>query len=311
MLAPFKLNTSNPKTLIVIVGPTAIGKTALAIAIAQYFQTEIISADSRQFFKEMAIGTAKPDAEELAAAPHHFINSHSVSQLFSTGDFEVEALRTLDSIFKNHNTAIMVGGSGLYINAVCKGLDDMPEIDLNIREKLNKQFENEGIEIIQQQLQKLDPEYFEKVDQNNPQRMIRGLEVVLSTGQKLSSMLTNQKKERPFNIIKIGLNTDREVLYNRINLRVDKMIEAGLLEEVKYLVPYRKHNALNTVGYSEIFDYLDGKQSLEKAVEMIKQNTRRFAKRQLTWFRRDEEIHWFEPNENQKVIDFIKQNLLS
>lgn len=311
MLATFKLNTSNPKTLIVIVGPTAIGKTALAIAIAQYFQTEIISADSRQFFKEMAIGTAKPDAEELAAAPHHFINSHSVSQLFSTGDFEVEALRTLDSIFKNHNTAIMVGGSGLYINAVCKGLDDMPEIDLNIREKLNKQFENEGIEIIQQQLQKLDPEYFEKVDQNNPQRMIRGLEVVLSTGQKLSSMLTNQKKERPFNIIKIGLNTDREVLYNRINLRVDKMIEAGLLEEVKYLVPYRKHNALNTVGYSEIFDYLDGKQSLEKAVEMIKQNTRRFAKRQLTWFRRDEEIHWFEPNENQKVIDFIKQNLLS
>lgn len=305
------LKTPNPKTLIVIVGPTAIGKTALAIAIAQYFKTEIISADSRQFFKEMSIGTAKPDAEELAAATHLFVNSHSVTQLFSTGDFEVEALKTLNSIFKNHDTAIMVGGSGLYINAVCKGLDDMPDIDLNIRAKLNKQFEKEGITAIQLQLQQHDPEYFAKVDQNNPQRMIRGLEVVLSTGQKLSSMLTNQKKERPFNIIKIGLNTEREKLYNQINLRVDKMMEAGLLDEVKSLLPYRQYNALNTVGYAEIFDYLDGKQSLEKAIEMIKQNTRRFAKRQLTWFRRDEEIVWFEPNENQKVIDFIKQSLIS
>lgn len=297
------------KTLIVVVGPTAIGKTALAITLANHFNTEIISADSRQFFKEMAIGTAKPDAEELAAAKHHFIDSHSVSQLFSTGDFEVEALKTIDNILSNHNTAIMVGGSGLYINAVVNGLDEMPEIDLSIREKLNKQFETEGINAIQTQLAKYDPEYFAKVDQQNPQRMIRGLEVFLSTGQKLSSMLSATKKQRPFNIVKIGLNTDRAVLYNRINLRVDKMMELGLLDEVKSLLPYRTFNALNTVGYAELFDYVDGKVDLETAVSAIKQNTRRFAKRQLTWFRRDEEIKWFEPNDTEEVIRFINSKI--
>lgn len=297
------------KTLIVVVGPTAIGKTALAITLAKHFNTEIVSADSRQFFKEMAIGTAKPDAEELAAAKHHFINSHSVSQLFSTGDFEVEALKTIDNIFSNHTTAIMVGGSGLYINAVVNGLDEMPEIDLSIREKLNNQFETEGISAIQTQLAAHDPEYFAKVDQQNPQRMIRGLEVFLSTGQKLSSMLSATKKQRPFNIIKIGLNTDRAVLYNRINLRVDKMMELGLLEEVKSLLPYRTFNALNTVGYAELFDYIDDKISLEAAVSAIKQNTRRFAKRQLTWFRRDEEIKWFEPNDSEEVIQFINSKI--
>lgn len=303
------MSMSLNKTLIVVVGPTAIGKTALAITLANHFNTEIISADSRQFFKEMAIGTAKPDAEELAAAKHHFIDSHSVSQLFSTGDFEVEALKTIDNILSNHNTAIMVGGSGLYINAVVNGLDEMPEIDLSIREKLNKQFETEGINAIQTQLAKYDPEYFAKVDQQNPQRMIRGLEVFLSTGQKLSSMLSATKKQRPFNIVKIGLNTDRAVLYNRINLRVDKMMELGLLDEVKSLLPYRTFNALNTVGYAELFDYVDGKVDLETAVSAIKQNTRRFAKRQLTWFRRDEEIKWFEPNDTEEVIRFINSKI--
>ncbi|MGM9477523.1 tRNA (adenosine(37)-N6)-dimethylallyltransferase MiaA [Pedobacter sp. GSP4] len=297
------------KTLISVVGPTAIGKTALAIQLAQHFGTEIISADSRQFFKEMEIGTAKPDAEELAAAKHHFINSHSVSQLFSTGDFEVEGLKTLDQIFKKHDLAIMVGGSGLYINALINGLDEMPEIDLTIRENLNKKFDDEGLSAIQSQLAALDPEYFAKVDQQNPQRMIRGLEVFLSTGQKLSSMLSATKKERPFNIIKIGLNTDRAILYDRINKRVDQMIDKGLVDEVKSLVDFKKYNALNTVGYSEIFDYLDGKSSLEEAISAIKQNTRRFAKRQLTWFRRDEEINWFEPNEGEKIIDLVKQKL--
>ncbi|WP_131539028.1 tRNA (adenosine(37)-N6)-dimethylallyltransferase MiaA [Pedobacter nototheniae] len=297
------------KTLIVVVGPTAIGKTALAITLANHFNTEIISADSRQFFKEMAIGTAKPDAEELAAAKHHFIDSHSVSQLFSTGDFEVEGLKTIDNILSNHNTAIMVGGSGLYINAVVNGLDEMPEIDLSIREMLNKQFETEGINAIQTQLAKYDPEYFAKVDQQNPQRMIRGLEVFLSTGQKLSSMLSATKKQRPFNIVKIGLNTDRAVLYNRINLRVDKMMELGLLDEVKSLLPYRTFNALNTVGYAELFDYVDGKVDLETTVSAIKQNTRRFAKRQLTWFRRDEEIKWFEPDDTEEVIRFIDSKI--
>ena len=303
------MSMSLNKTLIVVVGPTAIGKTALAITLANHFNTEIISADSRQFFKEMAIGTAKPDAEELAAAKHHFIDSHSVSQLFSTGDFEVEALKTIDNILCNHNTAIMVGGSGLYINAVVNGLDEMPEIDLSIREKLNKQFETEGINAIQTQLAEYDPEYFAKVDQQNPQRMIRGLEVFLSTGQKLSSMLSATKKQRPFNIVKIGLNTDRAVLYDRINLRVDKMMELGLLDEVKSLLPYRKFNALNTVGYAELFDYVDGKVDLETAVSAIKQNTRRFAKRQLTWFRRDEEIKWFEPNDSEEVIRFINSKI--
>lgn len=298
-----------PKTLISIVGPTAIGKTALAIQLAQHFGTEIISADSRQFFKEMAIGTAKPNAAELAAAKHHFINSHAVTQLFSTGDFEVESLKTLEEIFQKHDLAIMVGGSGLYVNALINGLDEMPEIDLSIREKLNKQFEEEGLAVIQNQLSQLDPEYFAKVDQQNPQRMIRGLEVYLSTGQKLSSMLSATKKERPFNIIKIGLNTDRAILYDRINSRVDQMIANGLIDEVKSLIPFKKYNALNTVGYSEIFDYLDGKLSLENAVSVIKQNTRRFAKRQLTWFRRDEEINWFEPDQSSEVINFVENKI--
>ena len=297
------------KTLIVIVGPTAIGKTALAIDIAKHYKTEIVSADSRQFFREMEIGTAKPNAVELAAAKHHFINSHSVTQLFSTGDFEVEALKVIENIFEKHDQVVMVGGSGLYINAVVNGLDEMPEIDFKIRAALNKQFQDEGLEIIQNQLKQHDPEYYEKVDQNNPQRMIRGLEVFLSTGKKLSSMLSSTKKQRPFNIIKIGLNTDRAKLYQSINLRVDKMMENGLLEEVKSLINYRRDNALNTVGYSELFDYLDEQVPLDVAVASIKQNTRRFAKRQLTWFRRDEDIKWFEPGKPESVINMIDQEL--
>lgn len=299
----------NQKTLISIVGPTAIGKTALAIKIAQYFNTEIISADSRQFFKEMEIGTAKPNVTELAAAKHHFINSHSVTQLFSTGDFELEALKKTAEIFANQNIAILAGGSGLYVNALLNGLDEMPEIDLSIREKLNTQFEQEGIVSIQKDLANLDPEYFAKVDQQNPQRMIRGLEVFLSTGQKLSSMLSATKKVRPFKIIKIGLNTDRTLLYERINIRVDQMIDHGLVEEVISLQEFKNLNALKTVGYSEIFEYLEGSISLEQAISAIKQNTRRFAKRQLTWFRRDEDVKWFEPNEEENIIAFIKNQL--
>ena len=294
------------KNLIVVVGPTAIGKTELAIELAKFYQTEIISADSRQFFKEMNIGTAKPSPTELETVPHHFINSHSVKTLFSTGDFEVEVLELMSQLYQKHNVLIMVGGSGLYINALCNGLDDLPEIDLNIRTELNQLFEAEGLATIQTQLQKLDPEYYAKVDQNNPQRMIRGLEIVLSTGKKLSSLLTASKKTRPFNIIKIGLNTDRAILYQRINDRVDRMMELGLLDEVRQLLPYRNYNALNTVGYTELFEYLDEKTDLASAVSMIKQNTRRFAKRQLTWFRRDEETKWFEPNDKQAVLNFLK-----
>ncbi|WP_316822368.1 tRNA (adenosine(37)-N6)-dimethylallyltransferase MiaA [Pedobacter gandavensis] len=297
------------KTLIVIVGPTGIGKTTLAIELAKHFSTEIISADSRQFFKEMEIGTAKPSQEELNAAPHHFINSHSIETLFSTGDFEIQALELIQDLFKKQDLLIMVGGSGLYIDALCNGLDDLPDTDLKIREQLKQQLEEEGIEAIKQQLKNHDPEYYEKVDQANPQRMVRGLEFFLSTGEKLSSYQTNSKKQRPFNIVKIGLNMDRTALYQRINDRVDQMMEAGLLEEVKGLQEYRKYNALNTVGYTELFDYLDGNSTLDNAVDKIKQNTRRFAKRQLTWFRRDDNTAWFEPNESKAVILHINNIL--
>jgi len=297
------------KTLIVIVGPTAIGKTDLAITLAKQFSTEIISADSRQFFREMEIGTAKPSAEELAAAPHHFINSHSIQTLFSTGDFEVQALKLIGELFVKKDVLIMVGGSGLYIDAVCKGLDEMPETDLSIREQLNQLMAAEGLEPIRKQLSELDPEYHQQVDQSNPQRMIRGLEFFLSTGLKLSSFFTNSKKQRPFKILKIGLNMDRPLLYRRINQRVDQMMEKGLLDEVERLQQYRHCNALNTVGYSELFDHLDRKVTLAEAVDKIKQNTRRFAKRQLTWFRKDDSTTWFEPGQTDAVISYIKENL--
>ncbi len=296
------------KTLIVIVGPTAIGKTALSITLAQNFSTEIVSADSRQFFREMEIGTAKPSATELAQAPHHFINSHSVSTLFSTGDFEIETLALLTSLFKIHDVVIMVGGSGLYINAVCNGLDELPETDLHIRDELNLKLAAEGLDSIKHQLQQADPEYFAKVDQSNPQRMIRGLEFFLSTGDKLSSHQTNRKKPRPFKIIKIGLNKNREELYSQINHRVDLMMNAGLLDEVKGLIPYKGLNALKTVGYTELFDYLDEKLTLQDAINKIKQNTRRFAKRQLTWFRKDENTKWFEPGQTTEIINYILSN---
>ena len=297
------------KTLIVIAGPTAIGKTALAITLAQYFSTEIISADSRQFFKEMSIGTAKPHADELAAAYHHFIDSHSINTFFSTGDFEKQALEVLDEIFTRHDLAIMVGGSGLYLDAVTKGLDSLPDTDMEIRNQLNMLFETEGLEPIRAQLAAADPEYYEKVDQSNPQRMIRGLEFFLSTGKKVSSFLTNSKKERPFNIIKIGLNMERPQLYERINHRVDLMLQEGLLDEVKSLTAYKELNALKTVGYAELFDYLDGAITFETAVDKIKQNTRRFAKRQLTWFRRDDQINWFTPDQSAEVIKFLENSI--
>lgn len=299
----------NNKTLIVVVGPTAIGKTALSIVLAQHFSTEIISADSRQFFKEMEIGTAKPSAEELSAATHHFINSHHIGTLFSIGDFESEVLQLTEKLFEDHETLIMVGGSGLYVDAVCNGLDQLPDTDLKVREELNALLATNGINEIRKQLEHADPEYYAKVDQFNPQRMIRGLEFFLSTGQKFSSYMTNQRKSRPFKVVKIGLNTDRTILYDRINNRVDLMMTSGLLEEVRDLIAYRDLNALKTVGYTELFNYLDGAITLEEAIDKIKQNTRRFAKRQLTWFRKDDQIHWFEPNEDLAAIHYL-ENIL-
>ena len=297
------------KTLIVITGPTAIGKTSLAITIARFFNTEIVSCDSRQFFKEMQIGTAKPSQEELNQVKHHFINSHSISDKFSVGDFEKQGIEVIQNIFLTHDTAVLVGGSGLYIKAITTGFDELPQSDPKIREDLNSLYQNEGITALQQKLKQVDPHYFLEVDLNNPQRVIRALEVSISSGLPFSSYHSNNQKTRPFNIIKIGLNTARDLLYSRINFRVDQMLKDGLIEEVKSLILYRHLNALNTVGYSEIFEFLDDKISLNQAVEKLKQNTRRFAKRQLTWFRKDEEIKWFEPEESYAIIEYLNKTL--
>ena len=285
------------KTLIVVAGPTAVGKTAAAIELAKHYHTVVVSADSRQFFKEMNIGTAKPNEQELAAVKHYFIDSHSITESFSVGDFEKQGLALLDELFKTHNRVILAGGSGLYIKAICEGFDDLPTADPAIRERLNQELEEKGIAYLQQQLQSADPVYYNEVDLGNPQRIIRALEVFKSSGKPFSSYRQATVNKRPFNIIKLVLNLPREVLYNRINHRVDLMLQQGLLAEAEALLSFRHLNALNTVGYAELFDYFDGKTSLEKAIEMIKQNTRRFAKRQLTWFRKDTSFHWFQASD--------------
>jgi tRNA dimethylallyltransferase len=285
------------KTLIVITGATASGKTSLAIQLAKKFKTVIISADSRQFYREMSIGTAKPTDEELASVKHYFINSHSITDSFTVGDFEKEGLRLLAELFQDHDKVIMAGGSGLFIKAVCEGFDDLPEADAGVRKRLNLTFNDHGLGALQEKLKISDPEYYSVVDLNNPQRIIRALEVFESTGKPFSSYRLNTKNYRPFRIIKLGLNWPREILYERINNRVDNMIKQGLIEEVRGLLPYRHLNALNTVGYSELFDYFDGKNTLPLTIERIKQNTRRFAKRQLTWFKKDKEIIWIDGNQ--------------
>ncbi len=285
------------KTLIVIAGPTAIGKTAAAIEVAKHFNTVVVSADSRQFFREMSIGTAKPSADELAQVKHYFINSHSITEPFSVGDFEKQGLALLDELFKTHNHVVLAGGSGLYIKAICEGFDDLPTADPVVREKLNRELEEKGIAYLQEKLKLADPVYYSEVDINNPQRIIRALEVFESSGKPISFYRQATVNKRPFEIIKLALDMPREALYQRINQRVDVMLQQGLLAEVEALLPYRQLNALNTVGYSELFDYLDGKITLEKAVEMIKQNTRRFAKRQLTWFHKDKSFIWFDASD--------------
>jgi len=298
-----------PKTLIVIAGPTAVGKTAVAIKLAQQLKTDIVSADSRQFYREMSIGTAKPDAVELSLAKHYFVNSHSITENFTVGDFEKQALQLLDGLFKTHDKVIMAGGSGLFIQAITQGFDELPVADTIVREKLNQQLAEKGIQFLQEQLKIADPVYYEQVDLNNPQRLIRALEVFETTGKPFSSYRKAATNKRPFQTIKVGLKLPREILYHHINQRVDIMVKQGLVEEVKSLLPYRSLNALNTVGYSELFDYFDGKTDLITAIELIKQNTRRFAKRQLTWFRKDKDIKWFMANE-PALIDLIRKELL-
>lgn len=298
----------NQKTLIVIVGPTAVGKTSVSIELAKKLNCEIMSCDSRQFFKEMSIGTAKPTVEEMDGVPHHFIDSHSIHTPYSVGDFEREGLEKLNQLFQKNDTAIMVGGSGLYVKAICEGFDDFPDIDSSIREGLITKAETEGIEPLQKQLQELDPIHYEKMDTHNTQRLIRALEVCIGTGKPYSSFTTNKTNKRPFNILKIGITLDRESLYKRINLRVDVMMKAGLLDEAKALYEYKNNNALQTVGYKELFDFFEKKTSLEQAIELIKQNSRRYAKRQMTWFKRDEEIHWFQPIELPLILEVIKKS---
>lgn len=285
--------------LITIIGPTAIGKTALSIKLAKHFNCDIISCDSRQFFKEMKIGTAVPNDEELAAAKHHFIQNKSIFDSYSVGDFEVEALQKLDELFKTNTIQIMVGGSGLYVDAVLKGFDEFPDIDASVRDEINSKYDELGIDYLQSTLKELDLEYYQKLENENPQtlvnpqRMKRFVEVCIGTGKPYSTFLGKRSAKRDFIPIIIGLQTDREIMYDRINQRVDIMLQEGLLDEVQQLYPHKDLNALQTVGYRELFDYFDGKTTLDFAIEQIKMNTRRFAKRQITWFKRTGNTTWF------------------
>ncbi len=290
------------KYLITIVGATAIGKTELSIDIAKYFNTEILSCDSRQFYKEMNIGTAVPSEEELSLVKHHFIQSRSIFNNYTVGDFEKDAIDKLDQLFKMHNVVIMVGGSGLYVDAVLKGLDNFPNVDPIIREKLKLELRDKGIENLQQKLKKLDLVSYQKIDIQNKQRLIRAIEICIGTDKPYSSFLKNKKNQRSFIPIKIGITADREVVYDRINQRVDIMMDQGLLNEATKLYPHKSLNALQTVGYREIFNYLDGDITLDFAISEIKKNTRRFAKRQGTWFRKDKEIKWFEFKEDSYLV---------
>ena len=299
----------NKKVLIVIVGPTAIGKTSLAIEVAKYFNTEIISSDSRQFYKEMQIGTAVPSQEELTVIRHHFVQHKSIHETYTVGDFEREAVAFIDEFFKTKDILVMVGGSGLYEKAVTQGLDEFPEVDEGIRRQLNDELAKFGLHSLQEELKITDPRYYEEIDLENPHRVIRALEIVRGTGKPFSSFLAQKKNQRKFNVIKIGLELPREQIYDRINRRVDFMMQNNLLKEVESLYHYKDLNALNTVGYKELFKVLDDAWDLPFAISEIKKNTRRFAKRQLTWYRKDPDLKWFAPTEKQKIIDFINEEV--
>jgi tRNA dimethylallyltransferase len=300
------------KNLIVIAGPTAVGKTALSIELAKFYKCPVISADSRQFYKEMSIGTAKPTPEEMQDVPHYFIDNINIHDSYNVGQFEREAIECIENLFKENDQLILVGGSGLYINAILNGVDEFEEIPSHIREQLIKDFEDKGLIYLQEQLKLKDEVYYNQVDLNNPQRMMRALEVCIHNNKPYSSFRTKEKKTRSFENINILINTDREALYNRINKRVDIMMQNGLLEEVKSLYPYKHLNALNTVGYKEIFDFIDNKCTLEEAINLIKQNSRRYAKRQLTWFNHQGDFETFEPTDLEKLkayLDIVTQYL--
>ena len=299
--------TTDTKKVIFIVGPTAIGKTCLSIALAKQLNTDIISCDSRQFYKELKIGSAPPSKKNLAEVKHHFIHNLSITEDYNAGKFEIDAIKLIKKLHQTNNTIIAVGGSGLYINAICKGFDKIPKISKQIREQATVEYRKKGLAWLQEEIKRLDPEFYSNYDTNNPQRLLRVLEVFQETGKKISSFKSNKTKERPFEIIKIGLNIERSILYKRIDDRVDIMMKEGLLKEVDSLLDFQQNNALQTVGYREIFEFLNGKNTLERAVEDIKKNTRRYAKRQITWFRKDKEIKWFEPHQLIKVQKLISE----
>ena len=299
---------SSAKTLIVITGPTAVGKTALCLDIAQHFGIPIINADSRQIYKELKIGTASPTDEQLAKVKHYFVGSLSLNDYYSASLFEQQTMEILERELAKSDYALMAGGSMMYIDAVCDGIDDIPTVDDATRETLKARLANEGLEPLVEELKQLDPEYYEIVDKQNPRRVVHGLEICLRTGMNYTSFRKREKKQRPFRIIKIGLNRDREELYDRINQRVDQMMDEGLLDEARNLYPMRHMNALNTVGYKEMFAYLDGTWTLEEAVERIKGNTRRYARKQLTWYKKDEQIRWFHPDEKENILSYISQD---
>ncbi|MBL7870503.1 MAG: tRNA (adenosine(37)-N6)-dimethylallyltransferase MiaA [Cyclobacteriaceae bacterium] len=294
------------KKLIVIIGPTAVGKTAVSIQLATYFKTEIISADSRQIYKELEIGTAKPSPEELAMVKHHFINTHSIEQDYDAGGYERDAISLLDKLFKKHDSLVLCGGSGLYVKAVLEGFDEMPEIPEGTRERIMEGYQKKGLEWLQEKVKEADPEYFELVDQKNPHRLMRALEIHIAGSKPLGELRNQKKVTRPFSVIKIGLELEREELYQRIDSRMDAMIAAGLFEEAEQLYPKRNLNALQTVGYREIFDFMDNQFDKEEAIRLLKRNSRRYAKRQLTWYKRDPEINWFRPERLDEIMRLIE-----
>lgn len=303
---------SDKKNIVVIVcGPTAVGKTAVAIELAKFFQTQIISADSRQCFNELNIGVAKPSLDELNLVTHHFINSHSIHENVNAGVFETYALNAANEIFQHSNIAVMVGGTGLYIQSFCEGMDTMPVIDVSIRAKIKHQYQSNGLMWLQEQLQLKDPVFWHTAEQQNPQRLMRALEIVEATGQSNIDFRKGDKQQRNFDIIKIGLTLSREMLYTRINNRVDTMMEQGLLKEAENLIPHKSLNALQTVGYKEFFNYFDGNCTLENAIEELKKNTRHYAKRQMTWFKKDDAVQWFQPNEVAVIIEDLVSKMNS
>lgn len=293
-------------TLFVLLGPTGVGKTELSFNIARLLGAPIISSDSRQIYKELKIGTAAPTQEQLLQVKHYFIGTQSIFDSYSAGQYEEDVIKLLEDLFAVNPNQLLVGGSMMYIDAVCKGFDNIPSVPEHIRKEVNEQYQQNGLEWLQQELKKVDPVHYEKVDRFNHKRMLHALEVSIATGQPYSSFCTGQTKKRPFNIVKIGLNRPRPELYERINLRVDQMIEEGLINEAEPLFPYRHLNSLNTVGYKELYQYMEGNCTLDFAIEKIKQDSRNYAKRQLTWFNADKEIHWFHPNESEKILDFVQ-----